>query len=110
MTRSARLAALEAVYPITDGMRRLDMSILTNAELEVLTSLPRDEQALSALMNAPDYDWMPVARIIERLEQAADTPSAYYRAIPTQINSFRSTAVPSPTATPTATNPETLNG
>lgn len=64
----SRLARVEDAFRAP--VARYDMSGLTNEELEMLTSLPRDEAALNDLLASPDYDWMPIARVLERLTPA----------------------------------------
>jgi hypothetical protein len=64
----ARLARVES--NLRPAAATYDMSGLTDAELEMLSSLPRDEAALQALIETADFDWMPIARIIERLTTA----------------------------------------
>ena len=61
----ARLARVEG--NLRPAAATYDMSSLTDAKLEMLSSLPRNEVALRALFDAPDFDWIPVTRIIERL-------------------------------------------
>jgi hypothetical protein len=61
----ARLVRAEARFP--PAPRRWDMSGLRDDELEILATLPIDEAGLRALIEAPGYDWMPLARIIDRL-------------------------------------------
>lgn len=61
----ARIARVES--NLRPAAATYDMSSLTDAELEMLSSLPRDEVDLQALLDSPDFDWIPVARIIERL-------------------------------------------
>lgn len=62
----ARLARVES--NLRPRAATYDMSSLTDEELETLSSLPRDEVALQALFDSPEFDWIPVARIIERLK------------------------------------------
>lgn len=64
----ARLARIESAF--RTSTTHYDMSGLTDEELEMLTSLPREEAALNDLLASPDYDWMPIARILERLPPA----------------------------------------
>jgi hypothetical protein len=61
-----RLARVEARFPAAPT--RWDMSDLPDDELEMLTALPRDETKLRAHIEDPAYDWMLLARILERLE------------------------------------------
>lgn len=61
----ARLARVE--NSLRPAAATYDMSSLTDTELKMLSSLPRDEGHLQALFDSPDFDWIPVARIIERL-------------------------------------------
>ena len=62
---SRRLAVMESrPRPMPNP---LDLSMLTDHELETLTSLPHDPTALTALIESPEFDWMPLARIFDRL-------------------------------------------
>jgi len=62
----ARLARVEdRLRPA--ALPHIDMSNLTDEELQTLSALPRDETELRALIESPEYDWMPLARILERL-------------------------------------------
>lgn len=61
----ARIAKMESrARPMPSS---LDLSMLTGHELDTLTSLPHDPTALTALIDSPEFDWMPLARIFDRL-------------------------------------------
>jgi hypothetical protein len=45
------------------------MSLLNDAELQVLADLPATEAELSAYIAAPDYDFIRLALIMKRLER-----------------------------------------
>lgn len=62
---SRRVAVMESrARPMPSS---LDLSMLTGHELDTLTSLPHDPTALTALIESPEFDWMPLARIFDRL-------------------------------------------
>lgn len=63
----ARLELAEARFP--PALRQWDMSILNDAELQVLADLPATETELSAYIAAPDYDFIRLALIVKRLER-----------------------------------------
>lgn len=63
----ARLEQAEARFPPV--LRRWDMSVLNDAELQILADLPATEAELSTYINAPDYDFIRLALIVKRLER-----------------------------------------
>lgn len=65
----ARLELAEARFPPVP--RQWDMSILNEAELELLEALPGTEAELRAHIEAPDYDFIRLALIVKRLERGS---------------------------------------
>jgi len=63
----ARLEQAEARFPPI--LRRWDMSVLNDAELQILADLPATEAELSAYINARNYDFIRLALIVKRLER-----------------------------------------
>jgi len=45
------------------------MSVLNDAELQILADLPATEAELSAYINARNYDFIRLALIVKRLER-----------------------------------------
>lgn len=63
----ARVARIEALFPPV--ARRWDMSGLTVDELQIIESLPSTEAKLCAVIDAPGYDFIRLARIVDKLER-----------------------------------------